>query len=137
MRFEGFSLREKYSLVRVFVQSEEELKEITHSPSDRDLTSSRIKREIREENPPLEKEEGDEKERVIHVKKYSDGYITRVILPAYIVDADDAEDYFQCYHHIPYYDKGYDCTGQAFTSWHRIFHINGRWVLYHSVSYDV
>ena len=37
----------------------------------------------------------------------------------------------------PYYPSAYDCTGQAFTSWYKVFVRGGRFWAYHHVSVDV
>mgnify|MGYP000367666834 CR=1 FL=1 len=34
-------------------------------------------------------------------------------------------------------ETGYDCTGQEFTSWYRLFQRRGHWYAYHMVSRDV
>lgn len=49
----------------------------------------------------------------------------------------EMEEFFENYFQIPYYDRGYDCTGQLFTSWHSIFKVNGNWIIYHCISMDV
>lgn len=61
-------------------------------------------------------------------------YIERVVLKA--TNMEDAEYEFKECHRIEYIDRGYDCTGQAFTSLHSIFNVGGKYVLYHWVSVD-
>lgn len=64
-----------------------------------------------------------------------DGYIYKEVLE--VNSMEEAEEEFEEYHRRTYIERGYDCTGQAFTQWHKIFNINGRFVLYHSVGFDV
>ena len=64
-----------------------------------------------------------------------DGYIYKAVLEA--SNMEEAEEEFEDYHRRTYIERGYDCTGQSFTQWHKIFNINGRFVLYHSIGFDV
>lgn len=50
---------------------------------------------------------------------------------------EEFKEFFKEYHYIGYIDKGYDCTGQLFTSWYSIFKVNGNWIVYHSIQMDV
>lgn len=50
---------------------------------------------------------------------------------------EEFTEFFKEYHYIRYIDKGYDCTGQLFTSWYSIFKVNGNWIVYHSIQMDV
>ena len=56
-----------------------------------------------------------------------DGYTELLPLPEYIETMDEAVSYFEAY----------DCTGQAFTSWYKVFVRGGRFWAYHCVSVDV
>ena len=58
-------------------------------------------------------------------------------LPEYIETMDEAVSYFEDYEYRPYYPSAYDCTGQAFTSWYKVFVRGGRFWAYHRVSVDV
>jgi hypothetical protein len=67
-----------------------------------------------------------------------DGYIVRFPLPEFIKSREDGEEYFMENEYIRYRYTYYDCTGQAFTSWFKLYHRpDGRWWAYHRVSYDV
>ena len=67
-----------------------------------------------------------------------DGYVVKFPLPESIDNAEDADEYFREYEYIHYRPTYYDCTGQAFTSWYKIFRKpDGRFWAYHSVSLDV
>lgn len=75
------------------------------------------------------------------VKDYGiDGYIELVSLPD-VIDALDGEDgadaFFNEFLYIRYRPSMYDCTGQAFTSWYKLFKRNGQFWAYHSVGFDV
>ena len=58
-------------------------------------------------------------------------------LPEYIETMDEAVSYFEDYEYRHYYPYAYDCTGQAFTSWYKVFARGGRFWAYHRVSVDV
>ena len=66
-----------------------------------------------------------------------DGYTELLPLPEYIETMDEAVSYFEDYEYRPYYPSAYDCTGQAFTSWYKVFIRGGRFWAYHRVSVDV
>ena len=66
-----------------------------------------------------------------------DGYTELLPLPEYIETMDEAVSYFEDYEYRPYYPSAYDCTGQAFTSWYKVFVRGGRFWAYHRVSVDV
>lgn len=73
------------------------------------------------------------------VKSYGmDGYVLKFPLPENITSAEDADEYFREYEYLYYRPSAYDCTGQHFTSWYKIFRKpDGRFWAYHSVSVDV
>lgn len=64
-----------------------------------------------------------------------DGYVYKQILNAHSMD--EAETEFEVSHRLTYTPSIYDCTGESFTAWHRIFFVNGKYVLYHRVAFDV
>lgn len=66
-----------------------------------------------------------------------DGFIERIELPSNIKTQDEAEEYFRRYEYIEYMPSQYDCTGQLFTSWYKIFKINNKYYAYHRVCRDV
>ena len=66
-----------------------------------------------------------------------DGYTELLPLPEYIETMDEAVTYFEDYEYRRYYPSAYDCTGQAFTSWYKVFVRGGRFWVYHRVSVDV
>ena len=68
------------------------------------------------------------------VKDYGvDGYIELFEMP----DVSDAEGWFNDMERLTCRPSMYDCTGQAFTQWHKIFRRNGKLMCYHRVAYDV
>ena len=77
----------------------------------------------------------DEESLRVTVRDDGDTYLYKEVLES-ADNMEDAENEFQCYHKRTYVDMGYDCTGQWFTSWHKIFRINGNYVLYHSIACD-
>lgn len=78
------------------------------------------------------------------VKDYGiDGYIELVSIPDVfdtLTDKDGepgAESFFMTFLYRGSRPSMYDCTGQAFTSWYKIFHRRGQFWAYHRVSIDV
>ena len=72
------------------------------------------------------------------IKDYGiDGYILLMELPDFLENQEDAEEYFEKCHVIHAFPSIFDCTGQAFTSWYKIFKRRNRFHAYHSVSFDV
>ena len=66
-----------------------------------------------------------------------DGFVELVELPEYLKSTEDATEYFEEYevrHAIP---SMYDCTGQAFTSWFKVFKRHNKFFAYHSICFDV
>lgn len=66
-----------------------------------------------------------------------DGYTELLPLPAYIKSVNEAISYFEACECKPYYPAAYDCTGQAFTAWYKVFVRRGRYWAYHRVSVDI
>lgn len=75
----------------------------------------------------------------ILVRDYGiDGYVIRYPLPEGISSKEEGEEYFEEYEYIHYHPTYYDCTGQAFTSWYKVYKAkDGRFWVYHSIGYDV
>ena len=120
--FNGMTMRQCYEFLK------EDLPDL-HAPLEAEIA---CKRRIR----GIAKSADDYLESNRIIKEYGiDGYVYREVLNA--TNIDDAETEFRCNHRREYVPSPYDCTGQAFTEWHRIFRINGKYVLYHSVGFDV
>lgn len=73
------------------------------------------------------------------IKDYGDssGYISLEEFPAHIKSMDVARKYFHNNMRIAYRYSQYDCTGQAFTVWDKIFVRNEKYMVYHRVAFDV
>lgn len=71
------------------------------------------------------------------VKDYGiDGYIEKIELP-FMFSKDEAKRYVESNIVMEYYPSQYDCTGQCFTSWYRVFkNSKNRYICYHRVSVD-
>ena len=65
-----------------------------------------------------------------------DGYFEKIVAEDNGETLDEVEEFFQDNYHIDYYDRGFDCTGQKFTSFHKIFKCAGNWIIYHYVAID-
>lgn len=75
-----------------------------------------------------------------HVTVHDDGdyCIVKLPLPADLKTEEDAKEYFKEYEYIHYRPTYYDCTGQWFTSWYKIFQKpDGRFWAYHAIGIDV
>ena len=68
-----------------------------------------------------------------------DGRLELVQLPDELDKAHkaDAANWFRNNCYLEAYNSQYDCTGQEFTSWYKLFRRQGHWFAYHSVSRDV
>lgn len=68
-----------------------------------------------------------------------DGYIELVQLPNELDEADnaDADEWFRATRYLEFFPTPYDCSGQKFTRWYKLFRRRGHWFAYHSVSIDV
>lgn len=73
------------------------------------------------------------------VKWDSDGdcMIIREDLPETIRTEEDAEDYFLYHKYREVTPSPYDCTGQLYTAWYKIFQRNGKYIVYHCICRDV
>lgn len=66
-----------------------------------------------------------------------DGFVELVELPDFLESIEEATEYFEEYEVREAIPSMYDCTGQAFTSWYKIFERRGRLFAYHSICFDV
>ena len=68
----------------------------------------------------------------------ADGYVKLIYMPRYFdnLDKDEVKKYFEEHYVLGRPNSMYDCTGQAFTSWFTVVRRGGRWVVYHSISFD-
>ena len=68
-----------------------------------------------------------------------DGYVSLSQLPELLDDMskEEAVEWFEhnCYIEPTY--SVYDCTGQPFTIWFKVFQRQGHWVAFHCVGFDV
>lgn len=75
-------------------------------------------------------------EKIVHSSDY--GYWVELAeLPEDITDMETAEEYFNCYMRREYVPSQYDCTGQIFTRWHKVFIRRGRYHVYHGLAMDI
>lgn len=108
---------------------------VKHDMIKNKVTVDDIKRELREfYHKPVENPDTDG--RTFH--EDIDGMIVLKPLPECIETLEEAEEYFNEYERIVYRPTYYDCTGQLFTSWHKIFRKpNGKLWMYHSIGRDI
>lgn len=102
---------------------------------DNTLINDRIIKKLKEGIRDYFKRTDQRAERVI--KWDSESVISLEELPETIKTEEAAEDWF-CFHRykeaIP---SLYDCTGQLYTAWHKIFKRKGRYFVYHCICRDV
>ena len=58
-------------------------------------------------------------------------------LPEEIKTEEIAEAWFEANEYRECVPSQYDCTGQAFTAWHKLVKRRGRWWCYHRICFDV
>lgn len=72
------------------------------------------------------------------VKDYGiDGFVALERLPDDFKSVEEARQFFERFMTYEYRPSMYDCTGQWFTSWFKVFQRNGGYYAYHAVSVDV
>ena len=71
------------------------------------------------------------------VRNDYDSSVVRFDLPEGIESMKAAEDWFDDNERIVAVPSQYDCTGQLFTAWHRIFKIGNKFRCYHCIAMDV
>lgn len=76
-------------------------------------------------------------ERRVIKDKGIDGFVALERLPGDFKDMEQAREFFEKF--MVYYCRpfAYDCTGQWFTSWFKVFQRNGGYYAYHAVSVDI
>lgn len=79
----------------------------------------------------------EQKQDIKIVKFDFDNHIKLYALPDFLDTLENAIAYFEEYERIEYIPSMYDCTGQAFTSWYKVFKRHDKFYVYHSVSFDV
>jgi hypothetical protein len=66
-----------------------------------------------------------------------DGCIVLTPLPEDINELSAAGEWFRNNEYISKRYSAYDCTGEMFTQWFKIFERNGRFYAYHSIGLDI
>lgn len=104
---------------------------------DNALINDRIIKKLKEGIRGYFKRTNQRTERLI--KWYPDGEseIWFEELPETIKTKEAAEDWFLYHRHREAAPSPYDCTGQRFTAWYKIFNRNGKYVVYHCICIDV
>ena len=110
------------------------LKELKKEPG---FNPERFENLIIEQKRKMRKTAKEENDRKI-VRDYGiDGFVEKFQLPDYIGTAEDADEYFREYEYLRCRPSAYDCTGDWFTAWYKIFRKpDGSFWAYHSVAFD-
>ena len=66
-----------------------------------------------------------------------DSMVVVIQLPKHLQTAEAADAYFMDHYYREAYPSMYDCTGQIFTTWYKIFKRRGLFWAYHSTAMDV
>lgn len=117
----------------IFVHTMSDAPVPAENKANRDILIANVKREIREFN-----RRPTEDSRIVE-ERGCDGYIELVQLPDELDKAHEeiAADWFRANRYLEFYPTPYDCSGQKFTNWFKLFRRRGHWFAYHSVSIDV
>lgn len=71
------------------------------------------------------------------VRDDGDSLLVVFPLPDHLETAEDATAYFLDNYFREVYPSAYDCTGQIFTTWYKIFRRRGQFWAYHATAMDV
>lgn len=93
-----------------------------------------LKKDIRAFN---RRQEEENRERRIVESEGIDGFTELIRFPEQIQTEEEAEVYFRNNEYRECAPSAYDCTGQAFTAWYKIFARRGRMMAYHCIRFDV
>ena len=72
----------------------------------------------------------------VYVIDRGDDYIEKLVGDYDGETREEVEEWFRDNYYRTYCDRGYDCTGQLFTSWYKIFLVDGKWIIYHCIAID-
>lgn len=72
---------------------------------------------------------------VVVVKEERGQTWCKKVLP--VKSMDDAREWFDENERVEPYNSMYDCTGQEFTGWCRIFRVKDKWLCYHYIARDL
>lgn len=131
--------REGYGLLHLFTRFDGQF----DNPEKARESMDSLKRELRayaHRDTAVDVGMGFMCERRIVKDEGIDGYIELVSIPEVIdtLDGEDgADEFFKTFLEIHARPSMYDCTGQAFTSWYKLFKRRGQFWAYHSVGFDV
>ncbi len=73
---------------------------------------------------------------IVNVIDRGDDYIEKLVGDYDGETREEVEEWFRDNYYRTYCDRGYDCTGQLFTSWYKIFLVDGKWIIYHCITVD-
>ena len=96
-----------------------------------------VKEKIAEQKREIRKFYKKRNDRRIVKDDGIDGYVLLIELPEKLENLRDAEEYFEERETICAAPSMFDCTGQAFTSWFKVFKRRDRLMAYHSIGFDV
>ena len=71
------------------------------------------------------------------VRSGLDSMVVAIPLPWHLETEEEADAYFRACYYREAYHSMYDCTGQVFTTWYKIFRRGGRFWAYHATAMDV
>lgn len=71
------------------------------------------------------------------VRSDYDSLLVVLPLPVSLETKEEADAYFMGHHYRECYPSAYDCTGQIFTTWYKVFRRGGQFWAYHATAMDV
>lgn len=102
---------------------------------DNALINDRIIKKLKRDIRDYFKRMNCETSRII--KWDSESAIILEEIPEIINTKEAAEDWFMFCRYREATPSPYDCTGQLFTAWYKIFKRNGKYIVYHCICRDV
>lgn len=114
--------------------------EILQILADKNLTAKNIER-VREHTKKIKRairEYRDRNENMAQIVRSDfDSMLVVLPLPQHLETKECATEYFLDHYFLEARPSAYDCTGQVFTSWYKIFRRRGQFWAYHATAMDV
>lgn len=132
------SFRSGYEVLRIF--NDPAFRAQHHYKDDLDEYIAELKRELRawaNRKTAVDVGYGWMVDRRMVKDNGVDGFVELVSIPDVFDTVEWAEKFFHDFLEMHCRPSQYDCTGQAFTNWYKLFRRNGQFYVYHSVGFDV
>lgn len=104
---------------------------------DSALINNRIIKKLKEGIRDYYKRINQRTDRLVKWYPDGEGEIWLEELPETIKTKEEAKDWFLYHRYRAALPSPYDCTGQLFTAWYKIFKRNGKYIVYYCICRDV